>query len=382
MDAESKQKVAYLSKWADGDKAPPYTLTLGITHECNLRCRFCAQRLRKDITYSPRMNELSEERMVKLVNEAGELGIKKFNISGGGEPFLRLRTAVKLIQTARRHGLSGGTSTNGTMLTEDAIKTLVESEWGVINFSIDAPDANTHDYLRDCPGCFNKALAAIKRFNYWKKKLRAYCPELRFQTVLVNRNYKSISRMVELAHELSIEKIIFIPVTVHHKESEQLRLTEKEFREFQRYACEAKDLARRYHINVNLEDLIDPSLILKTNEMDEVMLSHNEHSKENNNEERNSKKTTPFNTIPCYEPWLTLVIHPTGFIDPCEMENNTSHLGNRSLEDIWYNDGFLNKIRSCFIKKDLFNMCTKCCEPLVIKNKELNDTFNLLRKRA
>lgn len=378
MDIELKQKVDYLSKWADGKKAPPYTLTLGVTHDCNLRCRFCAQRPRKYLKNFKLAEELSEEQLVRITKEAGELGVKKLNVSGGGEPFLRLKTAIRVMQTARKYGMNGGTSTNGTMLTEDAIKTLVEIGWGVINFSIDGPNAEVHDYLRDQPGCFDKAMKAIKCFNYWKHKFDSYMPELRFQTVLVNRNYKHVSKMIELAYEMEFKKIIFIPVTIHHKEGEALKLKEKEVQEFQRCISEAKELAKKYKIDVNLDDFIDSSLVLNTNEMDKVMLSNNKAYKEN--KKSDTKIGNLFRRIPCYEPWLTLVIHPTGFIDPCEMENNISYVGNRGLKDIWYNDKFLNKIRNCFIQKDLFKMCAKCCEPSVVKNKEINDSFNLIYK--
>ncbi len=211
MDIELKHKMGYLSRWADGGKAPPYTLTLGVTHDCNLKCRFCAQRPRKYLTDFQKSEELPEEQLIRMTKEAGELGVKKINISGGGEPFLRLKTAIRVMQTARKYGMNGGTSTNGTMFTENAIKTLVEIGWGVINFSIDGPNAEIHDYLRDQPGCFGKAMKSIKRFNYWKKKLDSYMPKLRFQTVLVNHNYKHVSKIIELAHELDFKKVIFIP---------------------------------------------------------------------------------------------------------------------------------------------------------------------------
>ncbi len=381
MDQDLRQQAEYLSKWADGDRAPPFTLTLGITHNCNLKCRFCAQRPKKYIRDFKNPPELSENDLIRITEEAGELGVKKFNISGGGEPFLRLKTALKVMSLARKYGMNGGTSTNGTMLNREAAKSLVEMEWGVINFSIDGPDAKTHDYLRDSPGCFNKAKASISYLNYWKRELGIDMPELRFQTVLVNKNYQKVTKIIELAGEWNIKRVIFIPVTIHHDEGKVLKLSDKDYKDFQHYIGEAKELARSYGVNVNLDDFEDSSLILDSNDMDKVMMSNSEsHLKEKNQVKSNNSRESPFRKIPCYEPWLTLVIHPTGFFDPCEMENNISKIGNRSLKEIWYEDEYLNKIRNCFLNKSLFKMCAKCCEPSVMKNKDLNDAFNKLYK--
>lgn len=368
--------VGHIRRWQGGESPPPLKLTLGTTYVCNLRCRFCAQRHgspQADLRKSE--EELSEERLLRLVEEAAELGVKTVCVSGGGEPFLRKKT-LAVMKAIKEHGMSGGITTNGMLIPEDAILGLVRVQWDRIDFSIDGPDAKTHDYLRDCRGAFNRTTRAIKRFSSSKEGVESSFPILAVTTVLTNRNHERIHEIVRLAHHLGAQVFTLTPLIVHHPEGEQFRLREEHWPAFKTSLAEAEKIARKHDMDTNLHDFSDTSMVLESNNMvgnylmSRVQAGNRHLSQVSPEAERGVGN---FLSIPCYEPWTTLVIHPDGYADPCEMTNNLIHIGERSLRDVWYNDQRIRALRENFSRQELPGGCVKCCGPLVSSNVRIRE---------
>ncbi len=181
MDNAFEVMARRLIDWFEVGHAPPFELGLLITNECHLKCLSCIARSRP--SYNPD-KELSDEKLVSIIKEAGTLGIKRCHLSGGGEATYRLDTALLMMSEIKKHGMLGSLVTNGTLFTEESIKKMVEIELDEVLFSIDGPDAETHDYLRGVEGTFNKAIKNVNLFDYWKKKLDKKKPELLFAPVI------------------------------------------------------------------------------------------------------------------------------------------------------------------------------------------------------
>lgn len=374
------KRLELIKNWGGGKPSPPCQLTITPTYVCNLRCRFCAQRLgpRAEDVKKTDM-EIDEKILLRFVKEAAAMGIHIVNISGGGEPFLRDKT-LRIMALIKSLGMGGGITTNGTHLTEDKIRKIVEIGWNSITFSIDAPEADTQDYLRDSRGTFHRAINSIKQLQHIKKRLGRGTPVVSINTVLVKNNCDRIHNMIELCSKLDVREFTLIQVTVHHEEGEPLRITEVEWKDFQDSLMKARKLAKKYHINTNLDEFTDIRFVTQSNEMAEVLLGLRE-IKTDSDRDKSDIKTNKlkkranglerYSNAPCFEPWLTLVIHPDGYIDPCEMNNNISHIGGRSLSELWYNDSNLNQVREMFLRRELPPTCKKCCGPLVSRNIEL-----------
>ena len=369
MSDETNEKADRMLRWAVGEPTGPFSISLGVTHMCNLRCVFCPQ----DVEPGALERELSQERLVGLVREAAEMDVRVINVSGGGEPFFRKKKTLAVMRAIKEGNMGGGTSTNGTLFDDWVIEDLVDMEWDALFFSIDAPDAETNDYLRNKPGAFENSVSAAKRFRECREKQGKTGPSIFLQTVLNQRNREKLAGMVELAYEVGAKGITYIPLIVRTPEGERLRMSEADNGALHEAALDAKEVAERLGIETNLDDFIDPRYFAKANAMDEVILADADEVSEE------VEGDSGYISLPCFEPWVTLVIHPYGHIDPCEYESNLAHVEERSLREIWFEDAHLNRVRAALLEKKLTGFCSGCCEPVVMRNQQLRQ---LLKDRV
>ena len=120
----------------------PEELWLHVTNRCNLSCAHCL------VDSSPKGIEgLSGERWLGIVEEAKQLGVRQFYITGG-EPFLRsdLLDIVRAICSDSELVIL----TNAMFFRPDTLERLKDVSGGrlTLQVSIDGPDAATHNAIR------------------------------------------------------------------------------------------------------------------------------------------------------------------------------------------------------------------------------------------
>jgi MoaA/NifB/PqqE/SkfB family radical SAM enzyme len=344
-----KEIIQGLKKWEKGETAPPYGIELAPTLKCSINCLFCWREGTKNIDYT---NELGFEDYNRVIEEAAGLGVKEIKIIGGGDALCKERI-IDIMCLIKDKKMFGYICTNGLLFKENDIKRLVEKKWDHIKFSFHAPDEKTNDKITRCKGSFKKIIDNIKIINKYKKDK----PRLEFGIVLINKNYKKIKKMIELAHELSIESVFIEPITVYSKLGEKLRLNKKQMSEFSTIAREAHKLAKECKIETNLQYFYTPQMIESTNNMDELIL-------------KNDKKD--FVNAACFEPFYRMGIRVDGKVGPCGFfdEESPENVKNKNLKEVWYGDYF-NNLRTKMINKDLPKQCRKCCTTLIINNQEI-----------
>jgi MoaA/NifB/PqqE/SkfB family radical SAM enzyme len=349
------EKILRLLKWMNGEKAPPVTLELNITNKCNLRCLSCWQRSNSSKDYS---NELPKERWIEIVEEAGKFGVREIRIPGSGEPMVRKDVVLEIIDKAFQNGMSCLLITNGTLFDEKTILRMV-GKIDNVTFSIDGPNEKINDYLRGKKGSFRKATLAIKKFNYWKRKLKEKKPLLRINTVISNKNFDKLDKMVKLAYELGCDAISFQPMTVFSKFGEKLRLSNQQLELFSKIIPKVIKLANELKIFTNLNEFMKDEA-KNSNEMDILI---KEEIKKINNE---------FLSSPCFEPWYNMIIMPNGSVGPCAVFGGNSNVNvkEKTLKEIWFGKYF-NDIRKRLLKKKLFPWCKNCCVVVFEENKRL-----------
>jgi radical SAM protein with 4Fe4S-binding SPASM domain len=124
----------------------PMMCVLSLIYVCNARCPNCPytnSNIRADYKDRP----LMEEGTFKIIaDQCGDYGAW-IRISGGGEPLLHPR-AVELMEYAKKVGARIGLITNGSLLTEDRSRRLIEAQVDMIEISADAGDAETYSKVR------------------------------------------------------------------------------------------------------------------------------------------------------------------------------------------------------------------------------------------
>lgn len=129
-------------------KAPDVHLTLCLTHDCNLRCRYCYSGPKRDAS----MSESTARAAFELALD--RVGKRLHLVFFGGEPLLRWDALTSFTALGRTlcapHGveLSPTVTTNGTLLTQQRCEWLAEERF-VVAVSYDgiapAHDANRRD---------------------------------------------------------------------------------------------------------------------------------------------------------------------------------------------------------------------------------------------
>jgi radical SAM protein with 4Fe4S-binding SPASM domain len=365
-------RIERLVKWAKGGKAPPVTIELVPTDRCNLNCLSCWRRGWSEEELKKKYEqEMSDERLLNLVKEATSLGVKEIAFVGGGEPLMRSVT-IELFKRMKKYGMIGDLVTNGTLFNKESIELLVKIGWDRIKFSIDGPDPEVHDYLRQTKGAFKLATRNIKLFSQTKKKFNSDKPILILQSVLSVENYKKLPQLAKLGHELGVNEMTLLPLTVFDKSMEHLKLNEKQIEEFMPILTKTIKLLEKFGIGGNYHEFLNKEYIIKTESMDDVMIEEMEKTiKEEYPISHNPIKNFEF--LPCYAPWIHVTILPNGNIAPCFSPwvwNTKISIKEFSLKELWYGEYF-NKFRKIILKRKLPENCKKCCVWEVFNNRKI-----------
>jgi len=213
LDAERDRR---LHSWMNGIPAPPLRVSIFPTNVCNLRCKMCGiphgvdeGRFRVD-------DECTTEEWLPIIKEGAEMGILEWWICGGGEPLARRELTLDIIKTIKRYSPHSYTelTTNGTRFTEEMLRELVKIGHNKMQFSIDAPDAVTHDMIRGEKGTFKKATWAIRRFCELKEEMGVKAPWITINAVLNRKNYDRMEGFIDFAEEYGVEFVNVTPLRV------------------------------------------------------------------------------------------------------------------------------------------------------------------------
>ncbi len=136
-------------------------LAIELTLNCNCYCRHCGSKCgelnSKDL--------LTDDEILTFLKQL-KSDLKKNNkkppfiFVTGGEPLLRKNMSI-LMYDIKKLGYNWGITTNGMLINKEVAKDLKDAGIYSIGISIDGLK-ETHDWFRQVPGCFDKAIAGIK----------------------------------------------------------------------------------------------------------------------------------------------------------------------------------------------------------------------------
>lgn len=164
----------------------PLVANYYLTYRCNARCHFC------DIWSLEPGKEADFSTIHHNLQDLKRLGIKYVDFTGG-EPLLRSDVG-QIYQTAKQLGFSTSMTTNTILYPKKAqeIRGLVD----FLNFSLDGPDANTHDKSRGVK-IFDTLVESVEL----ALSLGEY-PVLNH--TVTSQNYQEIHRVAELGKDLGV----------------------------------------------------------------------------------------------------------------------------------------------------------------------------------
>jgi mycofactocin radical SAM maturase len=170
--------------YADWPLSAPVNITWEITRQCNLKCIHCLSASHRE---SP--DELSLEESKGIVDQLA--GLKVFEINfGGGEPLLK-DYFLPLLRYIHRKGIVTCISTNGTVLTDEAVDLFSGNPLVNVQVSLDGATAAVNDAIRG-RGTYRRILKGIER-------LSGKGISLSINTVVTSANFRQLSQLKEMA---------------------------------------------------------------------------------------------------------------------------------------------------------------------------------------
>ncbi len=337
---EVDSPTARLMQWSIGDACGPWYITIHPTNRCNLTCAICWQRKHETIDYA---NELSEERLLRLVDECAQMGVREWTIVGGGDPMLRADTVIKMCEQIRRHGMNGNIQCNGTNLGATHFERLVDLEWQEVFFSVDGPDADINDRIR-CAGAFEKATANIQNLAGIRHRRGAHFPRMYLYHVIVNLNYDKLHLMVELSHKLGCDGVKGTPLIPETGVTEHLTLNAEQLGQVPQWINKATARANEIGLENNYH-----------------WLSENIQPSRYGLEKKGRKPgDLGFDHVGCIEPWLSLIVRADGKTGPCcaFWDDQAPNIAEQSISEIW--NGYIAGVRHGILEDSFPPYCSTC----------------------
>jgi MoaA/NifB/PqqE/SkfB family radical SAM enzyme len=268
------------------------------------------------------------------------MGTDEIVLTGEGEPFLHphLFDIISVIKTS---GLRVTLVTNGTLLEESNIRSLLDSELDVIAVSLwaSSPEDLEFNYPGTKPDHFRKVKEGLKLLSTFKAEQNRRLPSVVLHQPINRFNFKKIDGMVDLASATRCNAVSFAPFYTSRGKLAQ-------------YALSPEELKSLYHSLIQVKKRLNSSPI--KHYIDETLLRY-----------RIGEAVR--DQYPCYIAWFHSRIKVDGTVLPCSRCDHTlGHLQENSFQEIWNGLPYRNFRRRLLTKKAVNSLnqdcdCGFCC---------------------
>jgi len=173
-----------------------------VTKGCNLRCIHC----RATATELSSSLDLPTTKALNLIEQVSQLSLPILVLSGG-EPLFR-RDIFDLARYATERKLRVALATNGTQVTKEVARKIVDSGVRRVSISLDGADAPTHDAFRGIPGAFEAALQGFQN-------LKELGMSVQINMSIARHNAHQLPAVLEMAKRLGADALhtfLLVPV--------------------------------------------------------------------------------------------------------------------------------------------------------------------------
>ncbi|MFZ0804088.1 MAG: radical SAM protein [Terriglobales bacterium] len=184
------------------NQSKPRLIFWELTKGCNLRCIHC----RASATELSSPSDLSTQAAKDIIDQIAAVSAPILVLSGG-EPLFR-SDIFELARYGTDKGLRVALATNGTMVTKQVARLIVESGVRRVAISLDGADALTHDSFRGIPGAFDAAIAGFRN-------LKNLGMSVQINTTIARHNAHQLPQVLELAKSLGADALhtfLLVPV--------------------------------------------------------------------------------------------------------------------------------------------------------------------------
>lgn len=311
---------------------------MDLTPRCNIYCTMCLLPLEEEHSKGAEMPEPVFQRIADEVFPRA----KSVSLSCGAEPFMSKRFLPALEMAAARGVPHIKFVTNGLLMTDEAIQTIVDLGINRVMVSLDGATAATYESIR-VGGKFDRLVDRLLALRRIKEERRSITPVLKFSWVLMRSNLHEVLDLVELARYVGAEEIYLrhlVPFAELDVSRELLFDTPHEVNEV---LDEAWKRTRRYGIRMTTLPKLPPGLPTPFQSLTLVY----EHAREIARDEgmggvlATVLRKWRLRAKACDQPWFSVYIRPDGAVNPCGAwfkEAPLGELASQHLDEIYAGD--------------------------------------------
>jgi AdoMet-dependent heme synthase len=173
-----------------------------VTKGCNLRCIHC----RATATELSSPTDLPTRTALNIIDQIAAAA-NPILVLSGGEPLYR-SDIFQLARYGADKGLRVALATNGTLVTKDVARMIVDSRVRRVSISLDGADALTHDSFRGIPGAFEAAVRGLQN-------LKALGMSVQINMTIARHNAHQLPDVLRLARNLGADALhtfLLVPV--------------------------------------------------------------------------------------------------------------------------------------------------------------------------
>ena len=173
-----------------------------VTKGCNLRCIHC----RATATELSSPTDLATGRALAIIDQIAAAA-NPILVLSGGEPLYR-SDIFQLARYATDRGLRVALATNGTLVTKEIARMIVDTGVRRVSISLDGSDAATHDTFRGIPGAFEAAVHGLRN-------LKALGMSVQINMTIARHNAHQLPDVLQLARNLGADALhtfLLVPV--------------------------------------------------------------------------------------------------------------------------------------------------------------------------
>ena len=307
------------------------TVYMDINNKCNIRCRMCYFSL--SISQPVSIMNLT---LFKKIADQVFSKTKVLHLSCAAEP-LMVKNFSEYIKIAKQYSIPvTRVVTNGLLLNEDVIKTMIESNISELRISLDGSKKETYGQIRQGSN-FDKVINNIKLLQSMKATSGADSPRLAILCTLMRSNIEDLPELVSLAKALGADSL----KTTHLIPFEGLNMMKESLINCMEKTNIILDQARHIAKEIDLDFECIPNFTF--------------------DEDKNTNQvfTRPY----CTRPFDFMYINSEGDVVPCIMlsmkKYNVGSFEKKTFNEIWDGEAYRN-IRRLFNKKLLPENCRNC----------------------
>jgi len=182
-------------------------IQIEVTTHCNGSCIYCPHTLMRNRWVSKHMPMELFRELMPFVRYTDLVYLQ-----GWGEPLLH-KDLFEMVRICKDRGKRVGFTTNGMLLTENTIRTLIDLQLDIIGVSLAGTTERTHNQIRKGSD-FNQVISRLELLRKIQTEKKTEAPAVHLAYLMLRSNFHEVSDILPLAERVGAKQIVASNLTL------------------------------------------------------------------------------------------------------------------------------------------------------------------------